>query len=223
MDIDDDPEVRVLRKRWMAGSSALPVVELLASRGAKIEAATLARLALAKPDCPDAEKLRSVFADLSSPPAGWDEALAEFARSPSSERWSGLMRFIPEDLFYLRMRDIVGRLTALGLDGDAIFEYASEVGLTPDLIELVEQGRVSLKVLEERASRAGGAKTTYFGLAAQAAFLKGDMLGTVRLLRLSIAEENEWCSAFPHVMFIRERTSPEQAELLERSGVLSLE
>jgi hypothetical protein len=121
------------------------------------------------------------------------------------------------------MRDIVGRLTALGLDGDAIFEYASEVGLTPDLIELVEQGRVSVKVLEERASRAGGAKTTYFGLAAQAAFLKGDMLGTVRLLRLSIAEENEWCSAFPHVMFIRERASPEQAELLERSGVLSLE
>jgi hypothetical protein len=201
----------------------LPVVELLAARGAKIEAATFARLALAKPDCPDAEKLRAVLAGLSSPPTGWDEALAGFARSPSAEHWSDLMRFIPEDLFHLRMRDIVGRLLQLGLDGDTIFSYASDVGLTPDLIELVEQGRVSIKALEQRAARAGGAKTTYFGLAAQAAFLQGDMLGTVRLLRLSLAQENEWCSALPHVRFIRDRASSEQAQLLERSGVLPFE
>jgi hypothetical protein len=221
MDINDDPEVRTARQRWLAGGSALPVVELLASRGAKIEAATFARYALTKPDCPDAEELRAVLAGLSSPPVGWDEALAEFAKSPSAERWNDLMRFIPEELFYLRMRDIVGRLSQLGVDGDTIFTYASEVGLTPDLIELVEQRCVSVKVLEQRAARAGGAKTTYFGLAAQAAFLQGDLLGTVRLLRLSLAQENEWCSVLPHVTFIRDRASPQQTELLERSGVLS--
>jgi hypothetical protein len=223
MDINDDPGVRAGRKRWLAGGSALQLVELLASHGAKIESATLARLALAKPDCLDAAELKTVLSGLSSPPQGWDGALAAFARSPSTECWSDLMRFIPEDLFHMRMRDIVGRLSQLGLDGDTIFSYASDVGLTPDLIELVEQGRVSVKALEHRAARAGGAKASYFGLAAQAAFLQGDMLGTVRLLRNSIAHENEWCSALPHLVFIRERATSEQTEILDRSGIPPLE
>jgi hypothetical protein len=219
MDINDDPEVREARRRWLAGGSALPVVELMSARGAKVEAATYARLALAKPDCPDAAQLRAVLAGLSSPPAGWDGALAGFARSPSAEGWRDLMRFIPADSLYLRLRDVVGDLKNLGVDGDTIFRFASEVGLTPDLIELVEQGLVSVKVLEERAAHAGGAKTTYFGLAAQAAFLSGDMLGTIRLLRLSLSHENEWCGALPHVAFIRERVLPAQADLLDRAGI----
>lgn len=223
MDINDDPEVRAVRKSWLAGGSALPVVEFLASRGANIEAATFARLALAKPDSPDREELEAFLAGLSSPPPGWDEALAGFARSPSSERWRDLMRFVPADALYLRMRDIVSSLAQLGVHGDTIFEFASDVGLTPDLIGLVEQGRVSVKALEERAARAVGAKTTYFGLAAEAAFLQGDLLGTVRLLRQSMAHENEWCSVLPHVAFIRERASPLQSELLNRSGVPLLE
>ncbi len=223
MDINDDPEVRAARKRWLAGGSALPVVELLAKRGAKIEAATYARLALAKPDCPDAVELKAVLASLSSPPSGWDAALAGFARAPSADSWRDLMRFIPEDSLYLRLRDVVGRLRELGLDGDTIFQHASEVGLTPDLIELVEQGGVSVRMLEQRAAHAGGAKTAYFGLAAQSAFLQGDILGTVRLLRQSLAHENQWCSTYTHLAFIRERASPEQAEILDRAGIPPLE
>jgi hypothetical protein len=219
MDINDDPEVREARRRWLAGGSALPVVELMSARGAKVEAATYARFALAKPDCPEAAQLRAVLAGLSSPPTGWDEALAGFARSPSAQRWRDLMRFIPADSLHLRLRDMVGDLRNLGVDGDTIFRFASEVGLTPDLIELVEQGLVSVKVLEERAAHAGGAKTTYFGLAAQAAFLSGDMLGTIRLLRLSLSHENEWCGALPHVAFVRERVLPAQADLLDRAGI----
>ncbi len=92
MDINDDPEVRAARKCWLAGGSAVAVVALLASRGAKIEAATYARLALAKPDCPD-----------------------------------------------------------------------------------------------------------------------------------SLAYENEWCSTYPHMAFIRERASPEQAEIFDRAGIPPLE
>src|SRR5258708_3380997 len=219
MDINDDPEVREARKRWLAGGSALPVVELLASRGAKVEAATHARLALAKPDCPDAVALKAVLSGLSSPPAGWGEALAGFARSPSAQGWNDLMRFIPADSLYLRLRDVVGRLQKLGVDGDTIFRFASEAGLTPDLIELVERGLVSAKVLEERAAGAGGAKATYFGLAAQAAFLSGDTLGTIRLLRQSMSHENEWVSVGPHVTFIRERATPEQREILDRAEI----
>jgi hypothetical protein len=223
MDINDDPEVREAQKRWLAGGSALPVAELMSAKGAKIEAAAVAQLALENPDCRDAQQLRTLLAGLSSPPAGWDDALAGFARAPSAERWGDLMRFIPADALYLRMRDIVGRLSQLGLDGDTIFAFASDVGLTPDLIELVEQGRVSVKLLDERANRAGGAKATYFGLGAEAAFLQGDMPGTVRLLRQSIAHENEGCSVLPHLVFIRERASPAQTEILDRSGVPPLE
>jgi hypothetical protein len=221
MDINNDPEVREARKRWLAGGSALPVVELLASRGAKIEAAACARLALARPDCPDASELRAVLAGLSSPPAGWDEALAAFARSPSAEGWRDLMRFVPADSLYLCLRDVVGRLRSLGVEGDTIFRFAAEVGLTPDLIELVEQGHVSVKMLEERAAHAGGAKTTYLGLAAEAAFLSGDMLGAIRLFRQSMSYENEWVSAEPHVAFVRERATPEQKDLLDRAGIPS--
>lgn len=223
MDIHDDPEVRAARKRWLAGGSALPVVELLISRGAKIEAGTYARLALAKPDCPDAAELKAVLAGLSSPPSGWDAALAGFAHAPSADTWRDLIRFIPEDSLYLRLRDVVLRLRELGLDGDTIFEHASEVGLTPDLIELVEQGGVSVRTLEQRAAHAGGAKSTYFGLAAQAAFLQGDMLGTVRLLRQSLAYENDLCSTYPHVEFIRERATPAQVIILDRAGIPLLE
>jgi hypothetical protein len=105
------------------------------------------------------------------------------------------------------------------VDGDSIFRCASEYGITPDLIELVEDGCVAVATIVERAARSGGARTAYIGLAAEAAFLRGDMLGTVRLLREAIAHENEWCTAVPHVFFIRERASPEQIDLLDRAGI----
>jgi len=215
----DDPEVREARQRWLNGGSALCVVELMASRGAKNEAVAVARLALAKPNCVDAAELRDVLSKLASPPAGWEESLARFAELPSRDAWRELMRFVPPDHAYLRLRDAIGRLRALGVDGDMIFRCASEFGMTPDLIELVEQGCVAVKTLVERAAHSGGAKTTYLGLAAEAAFLAGDMLGTVRLLRESIAHENEWCSADPHLIFIRERAAPAQTDLLNRAGI----
>ena len=149
----------------------------------------------------------------------WTESLAEFARSPSLERWHELMRFVPLQYAYQRQREAVRRLRSLGVDGDVLFRCASEYGLTPDLIDLVEDGCVAVSTIVERAARSGGAKATYFGLAAEAAFLAGDMVGTVRLLRQSIAHENEWCTALPHVLFIRERAKDEQKHLLDRAGI----
>lgn len=129
------------------------------------------------------------------------------------------MRFAPPEYFYQRTRDAIRRLRKLGVDGDSLFRCASEFGLTPDLIELVEDGCVAVETIVERARRSGDARTTYVGLAAEAAFLAGDMLGTVRLLHESLAHENEWCSALPHVGFVRERASPDQNDLLDRAGV----
>jgi hypothetical protein len=147
------------------------------------------------------------------------ESLAEFAKSPSLERWRELMRFVPPEYAYQRHRETVRRLRSLGVDGDMLFRCASDFGLTPDLIELVEDGCVTVSTIVERAARSGGAKATYLGLAAEAAFLAGDIVGTVRLLRQSIAHENEWCCALPHVFFIRERASPEQEDVLDRAGI----
>lgn len=214
-----DTELRDAERHWLNGDSALPVVSLLVSRGAKVEAAAVARLALTRPDCCDAADLEAILARLAASPAGWAESLAEFARSPSLERWRELMRFVPPEYAYQRQREAVRRLRSLGVDGDMLFGCASEYGLTPGLIELVEDGCVGVGTIVERAARSGEAKATYLGLAAEAAFLAGDMVGTVRLLRQSIAHENEWCSVLPHVFFIRERASPDQKDLLDRAGI----
>ena len=217
--VQRDSELREAEQRWLNGDSALPVVALLVARGANVEAAAVARLALARSDCPDAPDLEAALARIAASPAGWAESLASFARSPSLEGWRELMRFVPPEYVYQRQRETVRRLGSLGVSGDLLFRCASEYGLTPDLIELVEDGQVAVETLVERAARSGEAKATYLGLAAEAAFLAGDMLGTVRLLRESIVHENEWCSALPHVFFIRERASSDQKALLNRAGI----
>ena len=219
MAVQKDPELHEAERRWLNGASALPVVTLLLARGANVEAAAVARLALARPDCPDAPELEAALARIVASPPGWAEALVEFAKSPTRDGWRELMRFVPPEYAYQRLRDTVRRLKALGVPGDMLFECASDAGLIPELIELVEEGRVSVETLVERARRSRGAKTTYFGLAAQAAFLAGDLLGTARLLRKSLAHENEWCSALPHIHFIRERATEEQKDLLDRAGI----
>lgn len=217
--VQRDPELREAEQRWLNGGSALPVVTLLLSRDAKVQAAAVARLALARSGCPDAAELEAALARVAAAPPGWGEALSGFASAPSPEAWHELMRFAPPEYFYQRTRDAIRRLRKLGVDGDSLFRCASEFGLTPDLIELVEDGCVAVETIVERAARSGGAKATYLGLAAEAAFLTGDMVGTVRLLRQSIAHENEWCSALPHVFFIRERASPDQKDLLDRVDI----
>ncbi len=214
-----DSELCEAERRWLGGGSALPVVTLLLARDAKVQAAAVARLALARPDCLDVEALEAALARVAAAPPGWEEALTGFAGAPSPEAWRELMRFTPPDYIYQRTRDAIRRLRKMGVDGDTLFRCASEFGLTPDLIELVEDGCVTVGTLVERAGRSGGARSTYIGLAAEAAFLAGDMLGTVRLLRESIVHESEWCVALPHILFIRERASPAQKELLDRGGI----
>lgn len=220
MTLQRDFELRSAERRWLLeGQSALPVVQLLEAQGATVEAGAVARLALTRPDCPDATELEAILDRLAASPPGWAEALAAFAKAPSVERWQDLMRFVPPEYLFQRHREAVRRLRALGVDGNMLFRCGSEYGLTPDLIGLVEDGRVTVSTLVERASVSRGAKTAYLGLAAQAAFLSGDMLGTVRLLREAIAYENEWLSVYPHVFFIRERASAEQRDFLDRAGV----
>lgn len=107
-------ELRVAERRWLEGGSALPVVKLLRSSDARVEAAAVARLALSRTGCPDAAELEAELARLAALPAGYEQALKEFAKNPSSESWRELMRFVPGKYAYQRLRETMRRLLALG-------------------------------------------------------------------------------------------------------------
>jgi hypothetical protein len=219
MHIIDDAERHHAEQQWLNGGSALPLVSLLASRNMNVEASAVARVALARPECPDAEKLEELLDTLSETPEDWQEMLDGFCAAPTIERWRELMQFVPPESIYLRQRSAIRNLRKRGIEGNLLFLCACEWGLTPDAIELVEEGLVRPETLVERGERAGAARATYFGLAAEAAYLAGDFLGTIRLLRDSLQHESEWCSAAPHVAFIRERASKTENEALDRAGI----
>jgi hypothetical protein len=219
MHIVDDAERHHAEQQWLNGGSALPLVSLLAERGMNVEASAVARVALARPECPDAEKLEKLLDLLSETPEAWLDMLDQFCTKPTLERWREIMLFVPPELIYLRQRSAIRHLRKRGLESNLLFLCACEFGLTPDAIELVEEGFVRPETLIERAERAAGARATYLGLAAEAAYLAGDFLGTVRLLRESLQHESEWCSALPHIAFVRERASPAENEALDRAGI----
>jgi O-methyltransferase len=95
--IKRDFELRNAERRWSNGHSALPVVRLLEARGGTVEAAAVARLALARPDCQDEKELEAALSRIAACPAGWGEALAAFAKAPTPEGWRELMRFLPPE------------------------------------------------------------------------------------------------------------------------------
>lgn len=214
-----DPALKEVEEQWLAGGSALPLARRLAQTGACDEAAAVARLALSRPNCADARELELLLDELAAVPEGWAGSLASFARAPSLESWRALMQFVPPEQLYLTQRDAIRRLRKLGVDGDTLFLCATELGITPDAFELVEEGLASVSAILDRAARTGGARCTYVGLAAEAAFVSGDLMGSVRLLREAMALETELVSAAPHVFAIRERATPEQNEMLDRAGI----
>ena len=219
MRLPEDAEFEKAIDGWSAGGSALPVIELHVSRGEMDYAAAFARMALSQPDCQDQAAIEKILYEIDEAPDDWLASLAEFAQSPTLERWRDLMRFVPDDLRYHRQRNAIRRLQQMGVDGNMLFLCACELGITPDAIGLVEDGLVDADVIVERASRSGGARSTYIGLAAVAAYLRGDIVGAIRFLRDSMAHGNEWVTAFPHIFFIREHASDEVNAMLDKAGI----
>lgn len=222
MRVVDDPELDHAQSHWLGGGSALPLVQLHLSRGEVDEAAAVARLALDRPDCEDADAIEQLLDGVDEAPPDWDDTLRSFAANPSVERWREIMRFVPDDLYYQRLRNSIRRLRKWGTDPNVLFTCACELGMTPDAIILVEEGLVHPSVIEERAQNARGGKATYFGLAATAAFLANDIVGAIRLLRESAAHETALCSPEPHIFFIRERATAEVNALLDKAGIAQL-
>lgn len=219
MRLIDDAPLQMARDAWLRGGSALPLVRLHLSRDETAEAAAIARAALEQDGCPDAAEIEKLLYEIDAPSPEWLEMLSDFAVNPSLDRWRQMMLFVPPELQYQRLRNSIRRLRKLGIDPNVLFLCACEPGMTPDAIELVENGLVDVSTILQRAEKAGGARATYLGLAATAAYLKNDIVGAIRLLRESAANENDLCSAFPHILFIRTHASDEVNEALDNAGI----
>ena len=202
----------------MGGGSALPLVKYLTEHGLTDAAAAVCRLALSLPDCADAAELEARLDSLGAPPPGWCEALKKFAAQPSVERWDLLMRFTPPEIFYHRKRNALRVLRGLGVAPEILFRCATKDGVTPEAIELVEEGRVPTRVILACAELSR-AKTFYFGLAAEASLLKGDVVNTIGHLKRAIANEDELCTALPHIAFVRANATAEINEALDLAGI----
>jgi len=206
-------------RKWLKGGSALPYIQLLVGDERFADAAATSRLALADPNCLDRRDIEAVLDRLDRAPPGWEETLQELARQPTLEGWEALMRFSPGDLAYSRRRSALRKLGGYGVDPDWLFRFATHGGITPEAIELVEAGLLTPETILARNEQSESAQAFFLGLAAEATFLRGDMLGTMRLLRQAYARANDGCSPDFAVAFIRERASDGQKALLDKAGL----
>jgi hypothetical protein len=212
-----DSQLTFAALRWMNGDRALPLVARLRDLGYADEAAATARLALRDPVCADREALEVVLQEIGSAPDGWLEALVEFARAPAEERWAELMRFVPEEVFYQRLRNTIDALLRLGCEGNTLFRCATRIGMTSDVFDLATSGTVDPEVIEERGA-GSPARSVWLGLAAQAAFARGDRFAVIRYLRDATRAEDA-VGAWASIAEIRELADDALNEELDRVGI----
>jgi hypothetical protein len=216
-----DPErvLDVQLESWLSGGSPLPYLEQLIHLGREDEAAASARLALASDECEDRSSIEALLDHVCRVPRGWSEAVREFAANPSEERWDELMRFAPESVLYQRARTTIRRLMELGVDGNVLFLCATRYGTTPEAIELVERGVVDPKTVINRADRsAPEMRALWLGLAARAAFAKGDRFRCVRLLKDAYACPGPITPDLDAIV-IRREADDELRDLLDRARI----
>jgi hypothetical protein len=92
----------------------------------------------------------------------------------------------------------------------------------PEAIELVERGLVDPETCVRRGDEGPPlARAVWLGLAAQAAFARGDRFGTVRLLREACRIADPAFPPIASMMSIREQADDELREMLDRAGVPS--
>jgi hypothetical protein len=212
-------EVIRLQQEWLSGGSALPLVQLYIERNELDDAATVGRAALSMDRCPDAEQIESLLATLESTPAGWDSAIETFVADPSAEHWKRIIRFAPPDLVYAWVRKAFRQIARRGGTGDALIRYGTQCGITPDVMEIVDRGHVEPETLIARGEEAGAARAFWLGLAAQAAYQRGNRFRAVALLREAWSCADEYSTPGYSVMFLRDHGDPELEEMMRSAGV----
>lgn len=216
-------EVERLHAAWMSGGPARALIEELIRLKRMDEAGSLAWLTLEYDCCEDREAFKELLERAGSPPPGWIDAVIEFSLHPTIECWDALMSFTPCEVLYQRTRNTLRTLRRLGVDANVLFRCATRNGTVPDAFELVQSGDVDPETVIERAQEAPlRARAMWFGLAAEAAFARGDEVGTVRLLKMAYSVTNEGFGPDVSVMAIRDRASDELGTILDKVGILQM-
>lgn len=213
--------IEKLEAEWVGGGAATPLVAELIRLKRLNRAGAIARLALAAEVCQDRATLEKLLQRTGNPPRGWENAVAAFHRNPTLENWDSLMYFTPLPLLYQRTRNTLRVLRRVGTDPDVLFMCATRNGTVPDAFELVQSGDVAPETVVQRALEAPpGLQAMWLGLAAEAAFARGDMLGVVRLLKRACAETVD-CMTGPEMSInaIRAAASDELHHMLDSVGI----
>ena len=127
------------------------------------------------------------------------------------------MRFVPEETVYQRLRTTIATLMRLGCDGNILFRCATRIGMTPDVFDLATSGTVDPEVIEQRGD-GSAARPVWLGLAAQAAFTRGDRFAAIRYLREASRDEDAFL-AWASISEIREKADDALNEELDKVGV----
>lgn len=214
---DHDLALRGLLHAWMEGGSAVPFVEKLIETGDRDQAIVVARGALENASAEDEARLVVLIEELVDWPPDWDAALEELSRDPSLERWRAMYRFASEASCYDWIRHALHKLRRMGIDPLVLFRFASTDAVLPDAVGYVEEGLVPPAVLIDCANEPGAATAIWLGLAAQATFLLGDHVGTIRLLReAEAAEDGTSIPDFSLLWLLARTDNDELREVLER-------
>lgn len=215
---DTDPEATLLLRHYLlGGGSPIPAIRKLMTAGDVDYSAVVARLALRTASGKDREELLALLHEITSAPTGWATALETFAAAPSDAAWDELMRFVPEDVFYQRLKYTVLVLIGLGCDGDILFRCVSRIGMLPELYDLADSGTVDPETIVQRAT-GSPAEAAWLGLAAKAAFARGDRAATTRYLWR--ASQLDPIFAYAAIAEIRHAADAELNAELDRAGVV---
>lgn len=201
---------------WLRGGSPLPYLRVLAEVGDVIHALRLAEAFLdrvPKSD-PQAVEVRAFIEAEDVVPEGFDDAIRAALPDPDAVE-AVLADTEPDDVVRL-----LWRMTALArearLEGDELFAVATLGGASPQALAMVENGEVSAGAVEAVAARFAGtrAEGLWYGLAARAACLAGDELGTVRLLRAAVAKADPGLPPEMDLAFVWEHAEEPLREML---------
>lgn len=209
----------LLRDDWLGGGSAVPYLRLLIALGRKDEAGPYGRIAVGDPK-EDAMTIHALLQDAADAADSWVEAVRSFVHDPSEDGWDDLMRFVPEDDFYERLRFTIALLLRMGVAPDTVFWCATRDGVTADAIGLAETGAASPDAIRERAARGSPASVgLWLGLAAQSAHARGDEFLCVRLLREAYETHVAPLEPTSSAMAIRETADDDLHTMLDAAGI----
>jgi hypothetical protein len=127
------------------------------------------------------------------------------------------MRFVPEEVWYQRLRNTIAQLMRLGCDGNILFRCATRVGITSDVFDLASSGTVDPEVIVERGEDSP-AREMWLALAAHASFARSDRWGTLRYLREACQCEDT-VLAWASISEIRRDADDALNEELDKIGV----